>query len=302
MNRQFVLKFCALLLAGCSVGANAADCDNPKSNDEIAQCIGQDLRDSDAKINSSYKELMGKLNESEKANLRQTQRAWIKDRDAICKLDTKETNREKWYQALLQDYVKTICVTRYTRQRTSELTAMLTKLSPQRESANAQPNPLPPALPPKSPSADLAFDKKTATIHTNGKWYFELMVNYAEAVNIEPFVLTVGVRNAEGMSGILDNIRRRDAGKDIMRYGFAVDLDNGKLYISRNGAWTQGAPDSNTGFDLKLGRNYYAAFMISADEVTPYLERKALVPNFGDSPMTYAIPAGYSPWRNRTNN
>jgi uncharacterized protein YecT (DUF1311 family) len=299
---NLALKLFAASVFAASVGANAAECDDPKTSDEIAQCLGKELRNSDARINSSYKELMGKLNDSDKIALRQTQRAWIKDRDSICKLDTKESNREKWYQALLQDYAKTVCVTRYTRKRTTDLESMLATLSPQHNDANARPNPVPPAPPPTAASPEVAFDRRPATVHAKGKWYFELAVDYAKAVKIEPFVLSVGVKNDQTSIGILDNVRIRDAARNIMRYGFAVDLDNGKLYFSQNGNWVQGEPGSNSGHDLKLGRDYYASFMVSADNVVPYLEQKAIVPNFGDTAMTYALPAGYRPWRNRMSN
>jgi len=302
MNRQIALLLVLMSILTTAIRANATECDDPKTSEEIAQCIGKELRDADAKINSSYKELMATLSKSDKTTLRLAQRAWIKDRDSICKLDTKESNRERWYQALLQDYPKTVCVTRYTRQRTAELASMLTKLALRSNDTNARPIPALSKPPATAPDSDLSYNRRPAAVHANGKWYFELAVNYAEAVRIEPCVLSVGVSNRQQFSGVLDNIRKRDANKDILRYGFAVDLDNGKLYYSRNGEWARGEPGSNLGQDIKLGQNYSVAFMVSADDIVPYLERKALVPNFGDSAMTYALPAGYSPWRNRTQN
>lgn len=302
MNHRILLHLFALLLSPLATGAYAEECDDPRSSEQIAQCLGKDLRDSDAKINSSYKELMGKLNESDKANLRQAQRNWIKDRDANCQLDSKESNRERWYQALLKDYAKTVCVTRYTRQRTTALEAMLVKLSPQQNTPPSQRIPSTPASPAAAARPELAYDQRPVTPHGSGKWYFEFAVNYGEIVMIEPCVISVGVTNQQVFSGILDNIRPKHSNKDVMRYGFAVDLDNGKLYISKNGAWQNGEPGSNLGHDLKLGRDYFGGFRVSADSVAPYLERKAIVPNFGDSAMTYALPAGYSPWRNKTAN
>jgi hypothetical protein len=67
----------------------------------------------------------------------------------------------------------------------------------------------------------------------------------------------------------------------IMSYVFAVDLDNGKFYSSRNGTWVSGVPDSNVEDDLKLGRNYSAAIVSSADTLAPYLEQKAIIPSLG---------------------
>jgi uncharacterized protein YecT (DUF1311 family) len=302
---KFVTRLigCAAILILTSSFTHAAECDDPKSSELIAQCLGQDLRESDIKINASYQELMKKLNETDKTNLRLMQRAWIKDRDMACQLDNKESNRERWYQALLKDYTKTVCVTRFTRQRTLALNAMLT---PKADVPAINTKPVAAIAPAAQPTTQnvpsLAFDKRPVTLHSSGKWYFEFLVNYGEVVKIEPCVLTVGVTNFQWRSGILDNVRPKHAGKENMRYGFAVDLDNGKLYISRNGAWTNGEPGSNQGHDLKLGQNYFAQFSVSADSPTDYLANQALVPNFGDSPMAYALPAGYVPWRNNTKN
>lgn len=285
------------VMLACSAG-QAAVCDDPKSSDEIAQCLGNDLRDADAKINVAYRELMTRLGETERSSLRVAQRAWLRERDAVCGLDAKETDREKWYSALLKDYAKTVCVTKYTRRRTSDLDGLLKQGAGTPQQA-AAPKPAPSAEPALAPRQELAFDKRPVTPHSTGKWYFEFKVNYFEAVKIEPMALTIGVTDEKQLHGVLDNIRGRDARKDSLTYGFAVDLDQGKLYVSRNGQWENGEPGSSRGHELKLGRTYYSFFMVSADSPAPYIERGALAPNFGgDKPMTYALPAGYRPWRN----
>ena len=265
MSNRVRLRLFVLLLSVLSGGAYADECDEPKSSEKIAQCLGKDLRESDGKINSSYNEVMGKLNEGEKANFRRAQRTWIKDRDAVCQLDSKESNRERWYQALLKDYVRTVCVTRYTRQRTTELQSLLARLSSPHIGLSPKAGSAAPASPEASTNPGVAYDDKPVTVHASGKWYFELTINYGEAIRIEPCVVTVGVWDRQKFSGILDNIRPRDGNKDALRYGFAVDLDNGKLYVSHNGAWVHGEPGSNLGQDLQLGRDYYATYVTSAD-------------------------------------
>jgi uncharacterized protein YecT (DUF1311 family) len=299
MKRSNVAAILVLPVVLVSFGSCAAACEDPKSSDEIAQCLGNDLRDADAKINAAYRELMIRLGETERNSLRVAQRAWIRERDAVCRLDTKETDRERWYAALLKDYAKTVCVTKYTRRRTSDLDVLLGKGAGTGQQAAAAPRSASAADPAPVPKQELAYDKRPVTPHANGKWYFEFKVNYSEAVKIEPMALTIGVTDEKQLHGVLDNIRGRDARKESLTYGFAVDLDQGKLYVSRNGQWENGEPGSSRGHDLKLGRTYYSFFMVSADSPTPYIERGALAPNFGgDKAMTYALPAGYKPWRN----
>jgi uncharacterized protein YecT (DUF1311 family) len=272
-------------------GYAAVGCDDPVSSAEVARCLGLELREADANINRNYTELMGKLDADGKLALRLAQRAWIKDRDATCELDTKESNREKWFQALLLNYSKTVCVTRYTRHRTSELEARLAGASPQADGVGK------PAVDPRS---DFAYDRQPPTEHASGKWYIEFTLDYAKVVGIEPGVFTLGVWSKTLQSGAIINIRKRDAGKDIRRIGFAVDLDNGKLYYSENGEWTNGKPGSNQGIDIKPRDSLYAGIRTSADSIKPYLESRAIVANYGAEPMAYALPEGYSPWQSRS--
>ena len=124
--------------------AGAARCDNPQTNAEVAACLEEELRDSDVKINQTYQAIMRQLDDAKKRVLRTEQRAWLKKRDAACELDSKETNRERWLQALLKDYTKTVCVVRFTRTRGAELDQML--------AARAAPAPSPaPAPAPAAP-------------------------------------------------------------------------------------------------------------------------------------------------------
>jgi len=279
-----------LLLTGLPA---AADCDAPQTSEDIVDCVKKDLIAADENINISYKSLKSKLSVDAALNLRQSQRDWITRRDTVCNLDTKAENREDWYQALLQDYAKAVCVTRATRQRNQELEQQLAQLTAPQPAAAT-----PPAAPANSADMSIVFDKTPPTSHANGKWYFEVAVNYAEIVKIEPVLLTIGVLENKQVDGVLANIRMRDKDKAPLIYGFAVDLDNGKLYTSYNGAWANGVPGSNLGKDLKLGRNYNAAIIASADTLEPYLQQKAILPNFGTAAMTYSLPGGYSPWQN----
>jgi hypothetical protein len=41
---------------------------------------------------------------------------------------------------------------------------------------------------------------------------------------------------------------------------------------------------------------------VSTDSFEPYLERNAIIANFGDKAMAYALPVGYRPWRSQTLN
>jgi uncharacterized protein YecT (DUF1311 family) len=93
--------------------AFALNCDAPQTDADIVACLGAELKDSDVKINQPYRALMGKLDESAQRTLRDQQRAWLRRRDATCKLDRQETDRERWLHAILKDDKRTVCVMRF---------------------------------------------------------------------------------------------------------------------------------------------------------------------------------------------
>src|SRR5918992_732450 len=111
----------SLAYAQCGVNASEA---------EIRRCLTQDLRDSDQRINAVYKTVMAAMDEASQTGLRNEQRAWLRRRDKVCALDSRETNREKWLQGIMTDQSKTICVVRFTFGRVAELDALLKSRGP----------------------------------------------------------------------------------------------------------------------------------------------------------------------------
>lgn len=285
---------CGVAVLLVALSAHAAQCDNPMTSEDIAQCLGNELRDSDTKINLSYKELMNKLDSSDQAKLRNEQRVWIKDRDAVCGLNTKESNREKWYQAILTDYLKTVCVTRYTRQRTAELNRMLARFTPQ-----AQPKAAPAAEPRQSAVSHTQADYRVLSKESKekGRWYLEITVNSGEIAGFSPTALFLGCieEKVRANFGTLAHIRGSDTSLPIMRYAYALDLEAGKLYVRRNGTWNRGTPGSSGGMDLKLGRNYRCG-ADSTVLVAPLVEKGFLQLNFGEKAFAYSMPDGYRPF------
>lgn len=279
LRKQWLAGF--WLLAALPVWA---DCDNPSTRDEISQCLGDELRLEDQRINESYQALMKKLGEAEKTALRDVQRAWLKKRDAACRLDNKESNRERWFAAILQDTRKTTCVVRFTRARTAQLDSLLQGSAGAAGSEQLDQND--------------RYEIYSATGKTRGKWYFEVDIKIGDVARMAETAFSIGYASAAGNPTWLVTARKRDAGKGTVRYGFAVDLDNGKFYGSENGLWPYGAPGSNGGLDVKLGQNY-RAMVNSSVVIDPLLKSGAVNINFGDKPFQYALPAGYRPFTDR---
>lgn len=282
-------------LGSCAM-AQSNPCETQRNEAETRLCIGNELRDSDQVINNVYKKAMAATEESQKERLKLEQRQWIRDRTRLCELNGKLTDREAWINDILQSSSKTICTLQMTRSRITFLSRLATPpTAPVPEQPAAQNKPEEPH------TEKLAYDGKKSTIHSTGKWYFEFSLRMRDIATIAPTLLIFGISDQEHQTGISLNIPSSTQDNSLIRFGIAVDLDNGKMYARRNGEWWRGRPGSNEGSDIKLGRNYYAIFTAAATEdgkEREMIQKGALVPNFGDAPFAYAIPDGYQPWRN----
>jgi uncharacterized protein YecT (DUF1311 family) len=274
-------------------GAARAQCDNPKTSEQRAQCVGEELRGADRTINRVYGDLMKSLTPADRTTLRNEQRAWLKSRDQVCGLTWSKGDREVWLADLLRDYQKTVCVVRLTNERVQSLN----NYQQSNSVASA------PAASAASDSTPL-YDLYTREAKTKGKWYFEVKIDEPAIQKLAEATFSIGIVQAVseadaanekgGSYGNLITIRRIDKNVAIYTVGYAIDLDNGKIYSSDNGAWEDGAPGSSGGIDLLRGRNYKGEFSSSVS-ITPFLNAHHLDVNFGDRPFAYHLPDGYSP-------
>lgn len=299
-------QFCrCLALFGmvAMVGSAYAQCGSETSQDEVRVCLAQDLRDSDKRINAVYKLLMNNLSKEERIKLRNEQRGWLKMRDKACSLNNKESNREKWLQAILADQEKTVCVVRYTFTRVAELNNMLKQKAPQ-VTADV---PAAPEAPQFSQSAQTkgvlpaslrfyedGYQAQTAMSHERGKWYFEITLDRAGLAQMGDMLLAPGVFSSEKGVIYMVNIRRSQAEMGPVVIGFAVDLNGGFVYASRNGEWNvvPGAAGSST---LKLNTAYVAGIE-SSTEVRELIRRGLIEVNVGEQLFKNTMPSGYRAW------
>jgi uncharacterized protein YecT (DUF1311 family) len=275
--------------------AYAAECDQPRTSDAVAHCLGGELRSADAKINESYQALMRQLSEPARTELRSEQRAWIKERDAVCNLSGREADREQWYKALLTDYRKTVCVTRYTRMRTAELDQMVANLTAAPRPTQARTDEPKNAQPPRRQGKE-AYQIVSQVARDKGRWYFEVLLKAGEIANFSPTAVWMGCGEGKTNTGAggLVQIRASDGGRATARMGFALDLEDGKLYAHQDGEWVNGEPGSSKGLDVKLARPYRCGIDSTA-LVAPMVENAMLQVNFGERSFAYPMPNGYRP-------
>jgi uncharacterized protein YecT (DUF1311 family) len=282
-----------LFLCAGAAGAAHAQCDNPKTDAARAECIRTELKGSDSTINRTYGELMKSLSPDDRTALRNEQRAWIKTRDQQCGITWSNGNREAWFADLLKDYQKTVCVVRLTNDRVSALENYQknNKVAPAQETAAAA-------------NGDLIYELQSKQPKTSGKWYFEVKVDGPAIQRLAEVTLFIGVAQSAPAAGAANEngqasgsfvmIRRNNKTPDSGTLGFALDLDNGKLYTSQDGAWEGGGPGTAGGIDILKGRTY-KAYLNSSAAMNGFLKSHALDPNYGDHGFVYHVPDGYKP-------
>jgi uncharacterized protein YecT (DUF1311 family) len=271
-----------------------AQCDNPKTDAARAECIKTELKGSDSTINRIYGELSKSVTPADKISLRNEQRAWLKTRDHSCGITWSKGDREAWFNDLLKDYQKTVCVVRLTNDRVQTLQDYQ-KTNTVAPASNAAANPA---------SGELQYDLASNEGKSKGKWYFEVKVDGAAIQKMSEVTFFIGVSQAEPEQGAANEngeatgtfvmIRRNNKNPDSGTLGFAVDLDNGKLYSSQDGTWQGGAPGTAGGQDLLKGRTY-KAFLNSSSAVNDFLKKHALDMNYGGRAFLYHLPDGYKP-------
>ena len=279
-----------------------AQCDNPVTNEQRAQCIGAELRGADATINRVYGELLKSLSPTDRIALRNDQRAWIKTRDKKCGLTWSKGDREAWLADLLKDYQKTVCVVRLTNERVDSLNQY--QKTNQVDASRAAPNSGNDDAS-GADSNDAAYEIISSTSRQKGKWYFEVRLDPAAILKVAEVSLFVGVQqsgveagaiNAEGESvGSLLPIRRKYKNADVTILGFALDADNGKLYYSSNGVWQGGEPGTAGGQDLIRGRAYETV-LNSSVALDGFKSTKGIDVNLGERDFLYHLPNGYLPF------
>lgn len=116
MNRPWINTFAFVLALLSSQVLFAADCRNPQTQTEMNQCAAQDLEEITKEINKVYTEYRGRLNESQRQQIKEVQLAWIKFRDLACKFEGSGVAGGSAYSFVLQS-----CFIEKTRVRLREL-------------------------------------------------------------------------------------------------------------------------------------------------------------------------------------
>ncbi len=118
--RRFIL-YCLLILVGFGAapgqGTKTADpCASAQSQADMNDCWGKEYKSADATLNQVYRQLVSKLDDEEKAQLKEVESAWLKYRDANCGFVA-----DQYKGGTIRPMIDAICLAEMTKNRTAEL-------------------------------------------------------------------------------------------------------------------------------------------------------------------------------------
>lgn len=96
------------------------NCNNPRSDIEIKECIRLRYEAADRRLNDVYKQLLSKLSREERSLLAEEQQRWIQLKENNCEFEVYESRGASGYRGFLNQ-----CLERMTKQRTAELESYL---------------------------------------------------------------------------------------------------------------------------------------------------------------------------------
>src|SRR5438067_2750611 len=91
-------------------------CADAQSQAEMNICWGKEYKAADARLNDAYRQFASKLDDEQKAQLKNAQVAWLKYRDANC-----DFVADQYKGGTIRPMIAAICLADVTNNRTTEL-------------------------------------------------------------------------------------------------------------------------------------------------------------------------------------
>lgn len=148
--------------------------------------------------------------------------------------------------------------------------------------------------------------------HSVGKWYFEAKLRLRKGAERPHKRTNLGILSTQLNSQTLMQGPGRYPAKiyhnaayhiltwpqwqsvqDGDVFGIAIDLENNKLFVHKNGEWPRGSPDQGNGLKILPGRTWIATLDIGEARDSVAHDQDAWMVNFGAQPVDYPLPPGY---------
>ncbi len=288
-----ILAFLKLSLLSAS-GWSAGSCDHPQSEAAVSQCLAIELQNVYAKLNLAYRNQIAAASSMQETELRKSESAWERGRNAKCEVDIQGPDVSAWLRAVAENPRKVTCVIRETREHLTQL-----------EKLPVKPVEIIPAkVPVNKPVTALAdFLWISPVTRSTGKWYFEVTLDKRGIARTQegirgdwPTAMWIGCADVKGGYDIGTLIQIRSGSEQIPEIlGFALDLELGRLFVSRNGVWQGGAPGGQGGKAIRQGISYVCA-VDSTVAIRPLLDKTVVKVNLGEAPFRFSLPREFRPF------
>ncbi len=142
--------------------------------------------------------------------------------------------------------------------------------------------------------------------YASGKYYFELRLGTAKGAAhpgtwTNAGIVQVGMDLSFSQASMPAQARaigwgQQKSFKDGDLLGFAVDLEQGALYLHVNGQWMSGPPGRGPGLRLDTGREYVPFVTVAAPPSGAKSDSDSWTANFGRTSFVSPLPTGYAPY------
>lgn len=116
MNKKIQIYILTIFISSCAFADKVGSVCIPDSTvfNDILNCYLADYKKNDKILNEIYQNKISNLSKRNKEKLRESQRDWIKEKEAVCVADENEYGRESHFEAIK-------CQTEMTKERISFL-------------------------------------------------------------------------------------------------------------------------------------------------------------------------------------
>ena len=273
---------------------SAGPCDQPQSEAAVSQCLAIELQNVYSKLSMAYRNQIAAASAIQEAEFRDSESSWEKRRNTKCEVDIQGPNISDLLHALAANPRKVTCVIRETREHLKQFEKSRILAA---EPASAK-------IPVSKPVTAMAdFHWISPVTRSSGKWYFEVTLDKRSIARTQevlgvswPMAIWIGCSDTKGTYDIGTLVEIRAGSAQISEtLGFALDLDRGKLFVSRNGSWQNGNPGSSGGKAIRQGLAYICA-LDSTVAIWPLLNKKIVNVNLGDEPFRFSLPREFRPF------
>jgi hypothetical protein len=282
----------AISLLSASVWS-AGPCDQPQTDAEVSQCLAIELQKVYAKHSLAHQNLTVALPSTHEADFRNRENVWEKARNAKCKVDIQGPNFSAWLRAVAESPRKITCVIRETREH-------LTQIEKSPVTQGEQHHDQAPVSKPVTKISDFIW--VSSVTRSTGKWYFEVTLDQNGIARTQdgvrgdwPMAMWIGCADTKRRYDIGTLVQIRPGSSQVLEtLGLALDLESGKLFISRNGLWQGSVPGSQGGKTIKQGLSYICE-LDSTVAIQSLLDKNVVNVNLGEAPFRFSLPQKYLP-------